>query len=80
MALESVKILSLLLGFKLALAADGEHVVFHVEVDVFLLHTRNLGLQRDLVLVFIDVYWRNKVRESKLLLRAVAKAENVLIE
>src|SRR5947209_15380259 len=78
-ALESVKIFSLLLGFKLALAADGEHVVFDVEVNVFLLHTWDLGLQRDLVLVFIDVHWRNKVRESKLLFRAVAKAENVLI-
>jgi hypothetical protein len=41
--------------FKLPLTAEGNDVVLDRKIEVFLFHSRELGLQDNLVLVLIDV-------------------------
>src|SRR5271170_7925943 len=58
--LDPVEVLFLLFLLKLPLAANGQEVVFNANVKVFLLHSRHFEVQRDLVLVLIDVDRRSE--------------------
>ena len=50
-----MEVLLLLFGFELALALDGERVVFHANIQVLLFDARNFELQHDLRGVFINI-------------------------
>ena len=43
------------LSLELPLALDGQGIVFHPNVEVVLLHTRNLELHHDLLRVLVDI-------------------------
>src|SRR6185369_5341972 len=54
-AFDSMVVVSLIRLFKLALTAEGNDIVLNREIEIFLFHSRKLGLEHDLVLVLIDV-------------------------
>src|SRR5580692_10580439 len=62
LALHTAVVLFFLFFFDLALAVHGEGVVLEADVDVFLVDARNFNLQRDGVLVFVDVDCGGKAR------------------
>src|SRR5260370_38400155 len=66
------EVLFFLFLLELALAVHGQSVVLNPDVDVFLFDSRDLNLQRDVVLVLIDVHGRREVRSGKSLVAAVA--------
>src|SRR5579883_1527155 len=55
-ALNAVEVLFLLLFLKFALAANGQRVVFHLNVEIVLLHARDLKLEDNFVLILINVH------------------------
>src|SRR6266496_912509 len=52
---DSAEVLLFLFLFELALAVNGQRVVLDLDVNVLLVNSRNFDLQRDIVLVLIDV-------------------------
>src|SRR5215469_479944 len=55
LALHASVILFLLVLFELALAVDGQVVVFHANVDILLIDPGHFDLQSDVVVVFVDI-------------------------
>jgi hypothetical protein len=48
-------VISLIRLFKPSLTAEGDDIVLNGEIEVLLFHSRELGLEDDMVLVLIDV-------------------------
>jgi len=66
--LNATEVLLLLFLFELALAMDGEGGVLDADINVFLFDARNLKLQSNVVLVFVDVHGRCKAGGRQCLL------------
>src|SRR6185369_7583859 len=54
-ALDSMVVISLIRLFKSSLTTEGNDIVLNREIEVFLFHSREFGLEDDVVLVLIDV-------------------------
>src|SRR6185369_692123 len=54
-AFDSMVVVSLIRLLKLALTAEGNDIVLNREIEIFLVHSRELGLKDDMVLILIDV-------------------------
>src|SRR5712675_2447946 len=67
-ALNAMEILFLLFFFKLALALDGQSVVFHADVYVLIVQAGNFQLQDQVLLVLVNVDRGNKAACGQLVL------------
>src|SRR6266851_127929 len=70
--LHPAEVLFFLFHLELALAVHGQSVVLNPDIDVFLVDSRHFNLQRNVVLVLIDVHRGREVRGGKSLVAAVA--------
>src|ERR1035441_5650055 len=70
-----MEVLLLLLGLELALALNCQCVVFHADIQVLFVDTRNFKLQHDLLRIFIDIDRRHKTGSSHRVASVVQVAE-----
>src|ERR1700745_3887941 len=68
LSLDTAEVFLLLLIFDLALAVDGERVAFDTDINIFFVDARDFKLESNVVLVFVDVHRRCKVRARQSLL------------
>src|SRR3984957_19055017 len=65
LALHAAIVLFFLFLFDLALAVHGQDVVFDLDIDILLVDSRHFNLQRDLVLILVDVNGRGEARRGQ---------------
>src|SRR6185503_2637933 len=76
-AFDSMVVICLVRLFKPSLTAEGNDIVLDRQVEIFLLHSREFGLEDDLILVLIDVdAWRPRATADAF----IAKARVRLVE
>src|SRR6185312_2585450 len=70
--LNPAEVLFFLFLLELALAVNGKRVVLNPDIDIFLVDSRHFDLQRNVVLVLVNVYQRGKRRGGQCFLAALA--------